>query len=77
MTDTTMNAARLFAVRDALVDAAKRDLDAATDLASSSRDNRSYVAVAGARRELAFTLDTIARRAAEDEHKATGRRAGA
>jgi hypothetical protein len=66
------SAADLMALRDELLDDAKRDLDAGTGVAASKGDSRSYVGVALARKEIAFTIDTIARRALKAEQGEDG-----
>lgn len=76
MSDGPLTSTQLFAIRDSLLEAAKRDCEAAIHIADNRGDNRGHLGAAAARRELAFTVDTIARRSVDAEHKAAGQKLG-
>ena len=58
-----MTNTELAQLRDEMLDAAKQDLAAATEVSAKGGDARSYCNTAMARRELAGTLDTMIGRA--------------
>lgn len=57
-----MTATELEELRDKLLEAAVKDLDAATESAGFGKDARNFATAADGRRELAWTLDSIADR---------------
>lgn len=59
--------------RDELLAGAEKDIAAAADAAAQGRDSRHWCNVAGARKDLAFTLDTMSHRAARSGEGADDR----
>lgn len=60
-----MTTDQLVALRDEMLEAAKQDLQAATEVSAKGGDSRSYCGTAMARKDLAWTLDTMIARARE------------
>ena len=65
-----MTNTELAQLRDEMLEAAKQDLNAATEISAKGGDSRSYCGTAMARKDLAWTLDTMIARDREAERKA-------